>query len=389
MSNNTITAFIGIYNGEKYLDSLFGQIKSQDTNQFNLLIVDNASLDNSFEIINSWPQKLSNLSFQIIRNQKNLGAGGSLNLNLNLINTPWFTTMHQDDFYKPNHISTLIKLINNADDEISGVSATMGSMTSEGKEIKSIPRSTWFSSNLDKYGQFIQNLKSQSIPFPCTAFKTEIYKKTEVLIHNPSFSDTEQTLKMLCYGKFLITSEETMLYRENPLSESHSLNDFEREIGAYIGLNRVFASETFLNMIKSIENEKLFEYTKRIIDSVKERVSDPKLLQILQISVLENIVDATGYENKEILKLLSNIYSNFSTSQTLGNLSNFGDFLINQMELKNEFKLNSSGRKRKIWDKYFHSQIPIPNIVHKGIIKAVYKLMFIMKPSHRWNNKQK
>lgn len=389
MSNNTITAFIGIYNGEKYLDSLFDQIKSQKTNQFNLLIVDNASPDNSFEIINSWPQKLSNLSFQIIRNPKNLGAGGSLNLNLHLINTPWFTTMHQDDFYKPNHISTLLELINNADDEISGVSATMGSMTNEGKKIKSIPRSTWFSSDLDKYSQFTQNLKSQSFPFPCTAFKTEIYKKTKVLIHNPSFSDTEQTLKMLCYGKFLITSEETMLYRENPLSESHSLNDYEREIGAYIGLNRVFASEAFLNMIKSIESEKLFEYAKRIIDSVKERVSDPKLLQILQISVLENIVDATSYENKQILKLLSKQYSSFSSSQTLDNLSNLGDFPMNQMQLNGEFKLNSSGWKKKLWDKYFHSQIPIPKIVHKGIIKGVYKLIFIMKPSHRWNNKQK
>jgi glycosyltransferase involved in cell wall biosynthesis len=387
MSKNTITAFIGIYNGEKYLDSLFDQIKSQDTNQFNLLIVDNASLDNSFEIINSWPQKLSNLSFQIIRNPKNLGAGGSLNLNLRHINTPWFTTMHQDDLYKPSHISTLLELIKNADDDVSGVSATMGSMTNEGKKIKSIPRSTWFSSDLDKYSQFIQNIKSQSIPFPCTAFKTDIYKKTEVLIHNPSFSDTEQTLKMLCYGKFLITSEETMLYRENPLSESHSLNDYEREIGAYIGLNRVFASETFLNMIKSIENEKLFEYTKRIIDSVKERVSDPKLLQILQISVLENIVDATSYENKEILKLLSNQYSNFSSSQTLGNLSNLGDFPINQMQLNSEFKLNSSSWKKKLWDKYINSKIPVPNGIHKRLTKGIYKLIFKMKPNHRWSNK--
>lgn len=386
-SNKTITAFLGIYNGEKYLDSLFDQIKSQITNQFNLLIVDNASLDNSFEIINSWPQKLSNLSFQIIRNPKNLGAGGSLNLNLHHINTPWFTTMHQDDLYKSNHISTLLELINKVDDDISGVSTTMGSMSSEGKKIKSIPRSTWFSSDLDKYSQFIQNIKSQSIPFPCTAFKTEIYKKTEVLIHNPSFSDTEQTLKMLCHGKFLITSEETMLYRENPLSESHSLNDYEREIGAYIGLNRVFASETFLNMIKSVENEKLFEYAKRIIDSVKERVTDPKLLQVLQIGLLENILNAIGYENKEILKLLSNIYADFSSFQTLSNLSNLGNFPIIQTQLKNELKMNSSTWKKKLWDKYINSQIPVPNGIHKRLTKGIYKLIFRMKPNHRWSNK--
>jgi glycosyltransferase involved in cell wall biosynthesis len=386
-NNNKLTVFIGIFNGEKYLASIFDQINNQDTNEFKLLIVDNSSEDNSFEIIENWPQKRTNLSFQIIKNPKNLGAGGSLNLNLRDINTPWFTTMHQDDFYKKNHISTLLKLINTADDEVSGVSATMGSMTSEGKKMKSTPRSTWFGSNLDKYDQFIQNIKSQSIPFPCSAFKTEIYKKNKVLAHNPSFSDTEQTLKMLCYGKFLVTSEETMLYRENPLSESHSLNDYEREIGAYIGLNRVFASESFFNMMKSLEKEKLFEYLKRLTNSIEERISDPKLLLILQISLIENILEKTGSENSDILQLLSNYYTKFSSSQTLSNLSNLGNFTLDYVKLENKINIKSSNKKKILWDKYLNSQIPIPNKIHKSIIKNIYKIILKIKPNHRWSNK--
>ena len=386
-NNNKLTVFIGIFNGEKYLASIFDQINNQDTNEFKLLIVDNSSEDNSFEIIENWPRKLTNLSFQIIKNPKNLGAGGSLNLNLRHINTPWFTTMHQDDFYKKNHVSTLLKLINTAEAEVSGVSATMGSMTSEGKKMKSTPRSTWFGSNLDKYDQFIQNIKSQSIPFPCSAFKTEIYKKNEVLAHNPSFSDTEQTLKMLCHGKFLVTSEETMLYRENPLSESHSLNDYEREIGAYIGLNRVFASESFFNMMKSIKKEKLFEYLKRLTNSIEERISDPKLLLILQISLIENILEKTGSENSDILQLLSTYYTKFSSSQTLSNLSNLGNFTLGYVKLENKINIKSSNKKKKLWDKYLNSQIPIPNKIHKSIIKNIYKIVLKIKPNHRWSNK--
>jgi glycosyltransferase involved in cell wall biosynthesis len=388
MSNdNIITAFVGIYNGERYLDSLFDQIKNQDTNKFELLIVDNASIDNSFEIIKGWPRKLSHLNLQIIRNSKNLGAGGSLNLNLHLIDTPWFITIHQDDFYKTNHVSTLIKLISKAKVDVSGVSATMGSMSHEGEKIKSTPRSSWFNSDLDKYDQFIQNIKSQSIPFPCTAFKTEIYKKTKVLIHNPSFSDTEQTLKMLCYGKFLITNDETMLYRENLSSESHSLNEVDRETGAYLGLNRIFASEIFLNMIKSIEREKLFEYTKRLTEAVTLRVSDHKILRILQITMLESILEATGYQNKEILELLSSKYGSFSSPQTLNNLSNLGGFPMNDTRLEYEHNANFPSRKRKLWDIYLNSQIPIPNKIHKVVIKKFYKLIFKIKPNHRWNVK--
>jgi glycosyltransferase involved in cell wall biosynthesis len=388
MSNDKIiTAFIGIYNGEKYLDGLFDQIKNQNTNDFNLLIVDNSSTDNSFKIIENWQQKLANLNIKVIRNPKNLGAGGSLNFNLHRIETPWFATMHQDDFYKPNHISTLLELINKADVDVSGVSATMGSMTNEGRKIKPFPRSTWFSSDLDKYRQFIQNVKSQSIPFPCTAFKTDLYRKTQVLIHNPSFSDTEQTLKMLCYGKFLITNEETMFYRENLTSESHSLNEYERELGTYLGLSRVFSSETFLNMVKTLKNDKIFDFIKQLTDAVTHRVSDKKLQKIMQISLIENILNETGYENRATLELLASKYEDFSSPQTLNNLANLGNFSMNLFTINKANITTRTNWKKKLWDNYFNSRIPISNKIHKTIIQVIYKIMFKIKPNHRWNNR--
>jgi glycosyltransferase involved in cell wall biosynthesis len=388
MSNNeTITVFLGIYNGEIYLDSLFDQIKNQDSNEFNLLVVDNASTDDSARIIETWPQKLSNLNVQIIINPNNLGAGGSLNLNLHRINTPWFLTMHQDDFYNPNHVSTLIELIKKAGDDVSGVSATMGSMSNEGKKIRSIPRSTWFSSDLDNHGQFIQNIKSQSIPFPCTAFKTEVYKKTKVLIHNPSFSDTEQTLKMLCYGRFLVSNTETMLYRENNLSESHSLNKIEREIGAFIGLSRVFASEMFFNLINPLGKDDLSNFIKKLSEAITHRVTDSKLQKIMQISLLENILDANGYDNKEIIQFLSSKYADFSSTQTLDNLGHLGNFLTSILQAENDMNNSQTNRKKKLWDRYFNSKIPIPSGIHKRLVITTYKLIFKIKPTHRWNNK--
>jgi glycosyltransferase involved in cell wall biosynthesis len=388
-SQKMVTVFLGIYNGEKFLESLFNQIENQDSRNFNLLLVDNASKDKSFNIIKDWPKKLTNIDVEVIRNPKNLGAGGSLNLNLDLIDTPWFITMHQDDFYKSNHISVLLALINQAGDEISGASATMGSMTNEGKKMKPFPRSTWFGSELDKYGQFLQNIKSQSIPFPCTAFKTDIYKKTRVLIHNPSFSDTEQTLKMLCHGKFLVTNEETMLYRENPISESHSLNGNEREIGAYLGLNRVFASKLFVEFIQALGRDKSFDYVQLLNGAIEERIKDSKLQQVLQISLMENLLESIGYEHKELMKILSNKYENFASLQTLNNLSNLGEFSIDLVHIQDRSIREFPGWKKKLWDKYFLSQISFPDQIHKKTIKTLYKIVFWIKPNHRWNTKWK
>ena len=387
--NQKVTVFLGIYNGEKYLESLLNQIKKQETNDFKLLIIDNASTDKSFDVIKDWPQKLSNLNVEIVRNPRNLGAGGSLNLNLNRIDTPWFITMHQDDFYKPNHISVLIKQINEAKDEISGISATMGSMTNDGNKMKPMPRSSWFIADLDKYGQFIQNVKSQTIPFPCTAFRTKIYKNTQVLIHNPSFSDTEQTLKMLCHGKFIFTQEETMLYRENPISESHVLNEKEREIGAYIGLNRVFGSELFANFIKALNKDELFNFLELLDSAVTERIRNSQLTQTLQIGLLENVLESTGYEDKEVMKLLSSKYRNFASPLTLNILSNLGEFPVDLVEIKRTDAPVQSSWKKKLWDKYFTSQISIPDSIHRKIIKTIYRIIFKINPNHRWNTKWK
>lgn len=386
-NKKNVTVFLGIYNGKDYLDSLFNQIRDQDSLEFELLLVDNASTDNSYEVIQTWQQQLPNINVRVVRNSRNLGAGGSLNSNLPLIDTPWFITLHQDDFYKPNHISELLYLINNAKEDISGVSVTMGSLSNEGKKIKSIPRSTWFTSELDQYDQFIQNVKSQSVPFPGTAFRTEIYKKTEVLIHNPSFSDTEQTLMMLCYGKFLVSNTETMLYRENPVSESHSLNSTEREIGAFIGLNRVFSSGTFLNLCKNLEKSKLNKFLEALTSAITQRISDLKMQKSLQIILIENILSKTDYRNKDILKLLSRHYADFSSSQTLRNLGNLGNFPTEEKNNENRSNNDKSRWKKRLWDKYFYSQIPIPDRTHKFLTKSIYKLVFKIKPDHRWNIK--
>lgn len=383
-SNKIITAFLGIYNGEKYLESLFDQISNQVSTEYELLIVDNASIDYSYDILKTWIQKLPNLNVRLIRNPKNLGAGGSLKLNLNLIDTPWFLTLHQDDFYKPNHISVLLDLINLAGDDVAGVASTMGSMSSDGKKIKPLPRSSWFASDLDKYGQFIQNVKSQSVPFPSTAFKTEIFKRTEVLNHNPSFSDTEQTLMMLCYGKFTISDTETMLYRENPKSESHSLNLLEREMGAFIGLNRVFSSETFINFCKNLEKNEFNKFLETLTSAITHRVSNLNNQKLLKIILIENILNQTDYNNVEILKLLSSQYADFSSSQTLRNLGNFS---IMEIKKENDSSNHKSNWKKRLWDKYFYSHIPIPDRAHRILTKSIYKLIFKIKPNHRWNNK--
>ena len=126
-----LTIYLGIYNGERYIESLFDQIRSQKNQNFEILVVDNNSTDSSGNMFETW-KKYYKKNFRYVRNNLNYGGGGSLYRNLHKIKTPWFCTLHQDDFYKPNHISSLVDLILCSNKNIVGVSTTMGSMSNEG-----------------------------------------------------------------------------------------------------------------------------------------------------------------------------------------------------------------------------------------------------------------
>jgi len=381
-----LTLYLGIYNGEKYIDNLLEQIQSQEHQKFHILVVDNNSSDQSAKKFDRW-KKIYKDNFQFIKNQVNYGGLGSLYKNMDKITTPWFCTLHQDDFYKPNHIRTINELITDSKKNTVGISTTMGSMSNNGKILNSKPRVTWFSSNLDEPGQFLQNVKAQSVPFPATAFNLEVFKKTVVPFHSPTFSDTEQTLRMLGYGSFIVSQKETMFYRENPISESHIINLKESTIGAAIGLSRVFNSNEFGQILNKVTEDKRSVFASQLIEAVSHRIVDSELLITTQTIAIETMITKWGYGDKNLSFLLGKNYTNISSPQTVNLINNLSGNKISIRQAKNNNK--SQTFASKVWDVYFHLNIFRSIRFNKFIVKNIYRIIFIIKPNHRMKNKWK
>jgi glycosyltransferase involved in cell wall biosynthesis len=382
-----LTVLLGVYNGKNYLENLFEQILNQDTYDFNLLIIDNASTDNSYKIAKDLSIKFNKIRFKILQNSSNVGAMGNWIFNLHHVKSHWITMLHQDDFYKPNHISTLNKMIKKADPSVVGVCTTMGSMTAEGKLLNSMPRSSWFYGNLDSPYQFIQNIKSQAVPYPSTAFRFEIFQKTKIPIHSPTFSDTEQTLKMLAYGRFIYTKKETMLYRENPISESHALNPTEKMIGASIALNRVFNSLEFKYLLEKIKTSDRYHFAKNLLRGLEHRLPTGNLLTEIQIVALEKMIEIWGYQNNQLNKLLYKYYKPFASPITLNIINSVGN-LKNSITFDSQEKnKNTQNKMAKMWLIYFNLNPKFFGKINKQLLKALYKIIFKFKPNHRWNKK--
>lgn len=318
--NFEVTIFLGIYNGASYLESLKSQLLSQTLQNFHLLVVDNQSSDDSLNMLASWATYFPG-RITVARNQINLGGSGNLLNSFDLIETPWFTAIHQDDSYGPNHVQVLVDGIRKSTNDVVAISTVMGSMDNQGKIIGTVPRASMFAKSNDPPSAFLQNLRIHSVPWPASAFRTEVFGKTFAPWHSTAFPDTEQILRMCAYGIFVTIDQETMHYRENPNSESHIVNSGESQTGAALSLCRVLNSNEFSIILLNVKKEELERFAKGLLDAIDSRFEGTPLGGFLSLVAIERLIEITGYGEPSLLTFASSIYENFGSNYSFSLLT--------------------------------------------------------------------
>jgi glycosyltransferase involved in cell wall biosynthesis len=318
-----IGIFLGVYNGSTYLSNLKSQLLNQTSQNFHLVVVDNNSTDDSYELIKEWSENFES-RITILRNSINLGGSGTIVNSLDLIKTNWFTAFHQDDFYKPEHIEVLLNEINRSHDKVVAISTVMASMEADGSKVGTIPRSSMFAKSNHPVSAFIQNLKIHSVPWPATAFKREVFEKSQSLWHSTAFPDTEQILRMCAYGEFITIEKETMYYRENPFSESHTVKSSESELGTALSLFRVFGSSEFKIITSQLNAGEIELFGIELINAIDFRLKESALGGFLSLYAIEMLIQNTGYHNARLVLLAHSFYQNLESTSTARLLLNLG-----------------------------------------------------------------
>ena len=90
-----ISVIMSVYNGEKHIEDAIESILNQTFRNFEFIIVDDASFDNSLKII----QKYATLDnrIKVIRNLKNIGLTKSLNKTIKISNGDFIARQDVDD----------------------------------------------------------------------------------------------------------------------------------------------------------------------------------------------------------------------------------------------------------------------------------------------------
>src|SRR5450631_1193388 len=101
-----ISVCVPTYNGSKYLGNCLDSILSQTFNDFEVLIVDDLSSDNTFDIAMAYAER--DKRFKLFQNTVNLGLVGNWNQCVELAGGEWIKFVFQDDVLAPECIEKLL-----------------------------------------------------------------------------------------------------------------------------------------------------------------------------------------------------------------------------------------------------------------------------------------
>ena len=113
-----VTVLMPVYNAEKYLIEAIRSILTQSFMDYELLIINDGSTDDSLKIIKSFSDK----RIRLVQNERNIGQANSLNKGIKLARGEYIVRMDADDISLSERIKKQVKFMD-ANPEI-GISGT-------------------------------------------------------------------------------------------------------------------------------------------------------------------------------------------------------------------------------------------------------------------------
>lgn len=294
----TITIIVPVYNVEKYLPRCINSILKQSYTNFEVLLIDDGSLDRSGNICDDY----SALDPRVRTFHKaNGGVSSARNLGIENAKGEWIAFVDSDDYLEVDYLSELFSYTSNKTDYI----VTLNTIRNYTKEMSLIIskdniRSLFSMYKFQHYGQPWGKL-----------YKTEIIKKVSLTFaHNIHL--IEDLMFALLYlleieSLTLITSDKYHYETGRPSSLTKNNNSYDSELAGKLELDRIV--QLYVSKDQSYEDEfashqvHLTERTLNALMKLSSREERLSNLRKLDLSIFLKYRKPYGW--KEFVLLLS------------------------------------------------------------------------------------
>lgn len=107
MAEPLVSIILPVYNDEKFLNATLTSLFSQDYTNFEIIAVDDCSIDNSYNILSSYKDN----RLKLFRNEKNMGISKTTNKAFSHASGKYIMQQDHDDISLSNRISLSVSFL--------------------------------------------------------------------------------------------------------------------------------------------------------------------------------------------------------------------------------------------------------------------------------------
>lgn len=216
INEQPIAILLGVYNGELYIKEQLESLLSQSFKNWTLYIRDDASIDNTLEIIESYAKAYENI-FILKDDKGNLGCNGNYFSLLSKVESKYYMFCNADDYWFYNKIEISFEKMISAENKTNDLPIIVHTdLTISDKNLNILSNSYWESVNTDpeKFKTF-----NKSGICSCVSGATMLFNQSAKEISFPvskfaPFFDQWMALKVVKTGLILTIHQSTMSYRQ-------------------------------------------------------------------------------------------------------------------------------------------------------------------------------
>ena len=299
--NNKVTVFTTVCNGLPYLKEAIESTLNQSYRDFEYLIIDDCSTDESVSVIESY----NDPRIRLVKNEKNLGTAETFNKGLSIIDSEYIVRLDQDDVSLANRVEEQISYLEkNPDLDI--VCSWEHTIDHNGKRIRD------WKTEIRNYGEFLGPVLLGLCPIwhPSIAFKTKAMINAGGFDpHYTRAEDYEVTTRMaLKRYNAAIIPKFLLLQREHDNRQSVKYIDIQENVTSKIQNNALqyfinhellseFASFLRIEDIPETKRDKihLLEYSK-MFEKLLEKVKTKQNLTFEEMETFKiTFINRLGY----------------------------------------------------------------------------------------------
>jgi succinoglycan biosynthesis protein ExoO len=276
-----VSVIIPAYNTEKYIAQAIESVLQQTLDEFEIIIVDDASTDNTLAIAKSY----SDPRIKVLANPENMGAAVSRNRAIKAASGTWIALLDSDDWYVSNRLEKLLAVANSQEADMVADDVYY---INDGEELFWSTLFTESGKKIDKIMQidslYFVNTDLPGVGGLTLGLSKPIIKKEFLSKHKIEYLDNIRLgqdfwfyLECLARGaKFFIIPEAYYFYRSRfgALTSKSKIERYEQ----YCEASEFFLQQDFIHShheLSKAVNNRLKKLTKmrpyfQVIDSIKK-----------------------------------------------------------------------------------------------------------------------